>query len=83
MVEVAAQSKVCFPLIYVFFKVMLMSGIDGIKSCLEDYSLLFPFDVCFYFLHSYVRVLSLWNFGFGDISMFNFKYSYMFLLVPS
>ena len=23
-------------------------------------------------LHGYVRVLSLWNFGFGDISLFNF-----------
>ena len=48
MVEVATPSKVCFPLIYVFFEVMLMSGIDGIRSCLEDYILLFLFDVCRY-----------------------------------
>ena len=46
MVEVATPSKVCFPLIYVFFEVMLMSEIDGIRSCLEDYILLFLFDVC-------------------------------------
>ena len=48
MVEVATPSKVCFPLVYVFFEVMLMSGIDGIRSCLEDYILLFLFDVCMY-----------------------------------
>ena len=54
---------------------------DGIKSCLEYYSLLFLFDACFHFLHNYVRVLSLWNFGFGDVSPFNFIYSYKFLLV--
>ena len=70
--EVAAASKVCFPLIYIFFEVMLMSGIDEIRGCLEDYILLFLFDVCFHFLHGYVRVLSLWNFGFGDISLFDF-----------
>ena len=28
MVEVATPSEVCFPLIYVFFEFMLMSGID-------------------------------------------------------
>ena len=55
-----------------FFEVMLMSRIDGIRSCLEDYILLYFFDVCFHFLHSYARVLLLWNFGFGDISLFNF-----------
>ena len=67
MVEMAAPSKVCFPLISFFFEVMLMSGMDGIRSFLEDYILLFLFDVYFHFLHSYVRVLSLWNFGFSDI----------------
>ena len=83
MVEVAVPSKVCFPLIYVFFEVMLMSGIDGSRSYLEDYILLFLFDVCFHFLHSYVRVLSLWNFGLGDISLFNFIYSDKFLHLSS
>ena len=34
--EVATPSKVCFPLIYNFFQVMLMSGIDEIRGCLED-----------------------------------------------
>ena len=42
----------------------------------------FPFfDVCFHFLHSYVRILSLWNFGFGDKSLVNFIYSHKFNLV--
>ena len=62
----------CFSLIYIFFEVMLMSGIDGIGCCLEDRILLFLFDVCFHFLHGYVRVFLLWNFGFGDISLFDF-----------
>ena len=48
MVEVATPSKFCFPLIYIFFEVMLMSRIDGIRSCLEDYILLFVSDVCMY-----------------------------------
>ena len=39
-----ACNIVCFPLIYIFFEVMLMSRIDGIRSCLEDYILLFLFD---------------------------------------
>ena len=30
----------------------------------------FFFDVCSHFLHSYVRILSLWSFGVGDISPF-------------
>ena len=46
MVEVATPSKVCFPFIYIFYEVMLMSRIDGIRSCLEDYILLFILDVC-------------------------------------
>ena len=50
MVEVATPSEVCFLLIYIFFEVMLMSGIDEIRGCLEDYILLFLFDVCI-FLH--------------------------------
>ena len=65
------------------FEVMLMSGMDRIKSCFEDYILLFLFDVCFHFFYSYVRVLSVWNFGFGDISLFNFIYSAKFRLVFS
>ena len=62
MVEMATPSKVCFLLIYVFFEAILMSGIDRIRSCLEDYILLVLFDAYFHFAHSYVRVLSLWNF---------------------
>ena len=46
MFEVATLSKVYFPLIFIFFEVMLMSRIDGIRSCLEDYILLFILDVC-------------------------------------
>ena len=46
--EVVTPSKVCFPLIYIFFEVMLMSEVDGIRSCFEDYILLFLFDVCIY-----------------------------------
>ena len=45
MREVATPHKVCFPLIYIFFEVMLMSRIDGIRSCLEDYILIL-FYVC-------------------------------------
>ena len=45
MVETATSSKVCFPLMYFFFEVMLMSRIDRIGSCLEDY-ILFLFNVC-------------------------------------
>ena len=56
MVKVATPSKVCFPLVYLFFEVMLMSGIDGIRSCLEDYILLFLFDVCMY-VAMYVCIL--------------------------
>ena len=48
MVEVVTPSKVCFPLIHIFFEVMLVLGIDGIRSCLEDYILIFLFDVCMY-----------------------------------
>ena len=48
MVEVATPSKVCFPLIYIFFEVMSMLGIDEMRGCLEDYILLFLFDVCMY-----------------------------------
>ena len=43
MVVVATLCKVCFPR-------MLMSRIDGIRSCLEDYILLFLFDVCIYII---------------------------------
>ena len=32
--DVATPSKICLPLIYTFFEVMLMSGINGIRSCL-------------------------------------------------
>ena len=46
MVEVATPSKVCFPLIYIFFEVMLMSGIHKIRGSLEDYILFFFLDVC-------------------------------------
>ena len=46
--EVATPSKVCFPLSYIFFEVMLMSRVDGIRSFLEDYILLFILDVCMY-----------------------------------
>ena len=56
MVEVATPSKFCFPLIYIFFEVMLMSRIDGIRSCLEDYILLFVSDVCMY-MYVYMYVL--------------------------
>ena len=44
-----------------FFEVILISRIDGIRNCFEYYISLFLFDVSFHFLHSYVRVLSLWN----------------------
>ena len=47
-VDVAPPSKVCFSLIYIFFEVMLMLRIDRIRSCLEDYILLFLFDACIY-----------------------------------
>ena len=53
MLEVTTPSKVCFPLIYIFFEVTLTLRIDGIRSCLEDYILLFLFDVCMY-IHIYV-----------------------------
>ena len=55
-----------------------MTRIDEIRSCWEDYILLFLFDACLHFLQSYVRVLSLWNFGFGDRPLFNFIYSCKF-----
>ena len=61
MVEVATLPKVCFPLVNIFFEVILISRIDGIRNCFEYYISLFIFDVCFHFLHIYVRVLSLWN----------------------
>ena len=61
MVEVATLPKVCFSLVYIFFEVILISRIDGIRNCFEYYISLFIFDVCFHFLHIYVRVLSLWN----------------------
>ena len=60
-----------------------MSGIDGIRTYLKDHILLFLSDICFHFLHSYVRALLIWSFGFGDISLFNIIYSYKFLLVSS
>ena len=44
--EVTTLSKVCFPLIYIFFEFVLMSRIDGIGSCLEDYILLFLLGGC-------------------------------------
>ena len=57
---------ICFIGIFVIFFIgifgILMSGIDRIRSCSEDYILLFLFDAYFHFVHSYVRVLSLWNF---------------------
>ena len=46
MVEVAITFKVYFHLIYIFFKVMLMSRMDGIKSFLEDY-----FIISFWFTY--------------------------------
>ena len=46
--EVATPSKICFPLIYIFFEVMLITGIDGIRGYLEGYILLFLLDVCMY-----------------------------------
>ena len=45
MVDLATPSKLCFPLIYIFFEVMLVSRIDVIRSCLEDCILLFLFNV--------------------------------------
>ena len=71
---------ISIPLIYIFFEVMLMSRIDGIGSCLKDYILLFVFDVYFQFLQIYVRVFPLRNFGFSDISLFDFIYFYKFFL---
>ena len=59
---------------------------QGIRICLEDYIYIYIyiyFDVFFLFLYSYFRVLLLWNFGFGDISLLNFIYSVKFLLVFS
>ena len=47
MVEGVAPSKVYFSLLYIFFEFMLMSRIDGIRDCLEDY-ILFLFDECMY-----------------------------------
>ena len=47
MVKVATPSKACFPLIYIFFEDILMSGIDGIRGFLEG-CILFLFDVCMY-----------------------------------
>ena len=35
--EVATPSKDCFHLIYIFFEVMLMSGVGEIRSCLKNY----------------------------------------------
>ena len=46
MEEVVTPFMVCFRLIYIFLEVMLMSGIDGTKSCLEDYILF----ILFYYL---------------------------------
>ena len=40
MVEVATPSKVSLSLTFIFFQVMVMSRIDGIRNCLEDYILL-------------------------------------------
>ena len=50
MVEVATPSKVCVPPIYIFFVFMLMSRIDRIRSCFEDYILLFLFDLYIIYL---------------------------------
>ena len=82
MMEVTTKFKLCFPLIFIFFEVVLMSRIDGKRRRLGNY-ILFIFDVCFHFLHSYVRVLLLRNFGFSDKSLFNFIYFFKFLLVFS
>ena len=51
MVKVATPFKVCFPLIYIFFEVILMPVIDGIDSFLEDYY--------FYFLLMRVSIFSI------------------------
>ena len=42
----SSSSLLKLPLIYILFEVMLMSGINEIRGCLEDYILLFLFDVC-------------------------------------
>ena len=64
MVEVATPSTACFLLIYIFFEVKLMSSIDGLRNCWEDYILLFLFDVCLHvcmskskFIYLYMLVL--------------------------
>ena len=43
--EVVTPFMVCFRLIYIFLEVMLMSGIDGMRSCLEDYILFILFFI--------------------------------------
>ena len=47
MVEVATPSKVCFPLIYIFFEVMSMLGIDEIRGCLNAGTILEQCEHCF------------------------------------
>ena len=80
----ATPSKVCFPLVHIFFEFMLMSRNKNMLGRLYIYIYIYIyFDVFFLFLYSYFRVLLLWNFGFGDISLLNFIYSVKFLLVFS
>ena len=83
MLKVATPFKFCFTLIYIFFVVILMTRIDGIRSFPEAKISLFSFNVCVHFLHSYVRVLSLWNFVFVDIPSFNLYILYTFFLAFS
>ena len=52
MVEVAITFKVYFHLIYIFFKVMLMSRMDGIKCFLEDYFIISFWFTYLYFVHA-------------------------------
>ena len=49
MVEVAASSKVCFPHIYIFCGVMLVSMIDRIRSCIVFYYFYLIY-VCIYMI---------------------------------
>ena len=60
--EVATSSNVFFSLIYIFFEAMLMSSIDGIRSCLEDYILLFLFYLCMYNLFKVCKIVKIANY---------------------
>ena len=71
---VATPSEVCMLYIQYWYLVRIIQRLENLVLVESNFLLNFFFDVCFHFFHSYVRILSLWIFGFGDISPLNFKF---------